>query len=208
MCPPPSPASVALLADSCPAPVAQSLRCIPGCVHSATRFPPATAPVRFAVPDLTPGLSPHSYCVRCTRAAAPRSSWPIPGPCSPAPFVPAPTRLAPGSRSDRPAPSRCDVSPDRATGDRSGPTEPTSAHPADHLSSGSPPINRTLRACATITSCPNPLSARLTQGECIPGCNAIRLHGIAPNTSFIAFGVVPSFCSSTIVPASLKISNV
>jgi hypothetical protein len=44
MCPLPSPASVAPLADSFPAPVARSVRCIPGCVHPATRFPPATAP--------------------------------------------------------------------------------------------------------------------------------------------------------------------
>src|SRR5579864_7454073 len=35
------------------------------------------------------------------------------------------------------------------------------------------PINRTLRACATITSCPNPLSSRLTHGECIPVSTAI-----------------------------------
>src|SRR5678815_4705234 len=64
------------------------------------------------------------------------------------------------------------------------------------------PINRTLRAWATITSCPNWLNNRLTQGECIPVSNAIRLRGTAPNTSFMAFGVVPSFCSRTIAPAS------
>ena len=64
------------------------------------------------------------------------------------------------------------------------------------------PIKRTLRACATITSCPNSLNNRLTQGECIPVSNAIRLLGISPNTSFIAFGVVPSLCSSSTSPPS------
>src|SRR5438552_2043288 len=63
-------------------------------------------------------------------------------------------------------------------------------------------IKRTWRACATITSCPNSLSNRLTQGECIPVSNATRLRGMAPNTSFTAFGVVPSFCSRRISPAS------
>jgi len=53
-----------------------------------------------------------------------------------------------------------------------------------------------------ITSCPNSLSTRLTQGECIPVSNAIRLCAMAPNTSRMAFGVVPSFCSRTISPVS------
>ena len=56
---------------------------------------------------------------------------------------------------------------------------------------------RMVRACATITSCPNSLNNRLTHRECIPVSNAIRLRGMAPNTSFIAFGVAPSFCSSS-----------
>src|SRR5260370_941516 len=64
------------------------------------------------------------------------------------------------------------------------------------------PIKRTLRACATITSCPNSLSTRLTQGECIPVSNAMRQRGIAPNTSRTAFGVVPSFCSCSTSPTS------
>src|SRR5271157_123028 len=64
------------------------------------------------------------------------------------------------------------------------------------------PIRRTLRACATITSCPNSLNSRLTHGECIPVSSAIRQRGIAAKTSFIAFGVVPSFCSLTTSPAS------
>ena len=38
---------------------------------------------------------------------------------------------------------------------------------------------RTLRALATITSCPNALSKRLIQGECVPISSAIRLRGIA-----------------------------
>ncbi len=64
------------------------------------------------------------------------------------------------------------------------------------------PIKRTLRACATITSCPNSLNTRLTQGECIPVSRAIRLRGMASNLSFMAFGVVASFCSSSTSPAS------
>ena len=62
------------------------------------------------------------------------------------------------------------------------------------------PIKRTLRACATITSCPNSLNTRLTHGECVPVSNAIRLRAIPPNTSFIAFGVVPNLCSTRLPP--------
>ena len=64
------------------------------------------------------------------------------------------------------------------------------------------PIKRTLRACATITSCPKALNNRLTYGECIPVSNAIRLRGMPPNKSRIAFGVVLSLCSSSTSPAS------
>src|SRR5271166_1022018 len=64
------------------------------------------------------------------------------------------------------------------------------------------PISRTLRACATITSWPSSLSRRLTHGECIPVSSAIRLRGIVAKTPFIAFGVVPSFCSLRTSPAS------
>src|ERR1700693_6213492 len=64
------------------------------------------------------------------------------------------------------------------------------------------PIKRTLRACATITSCPRSLNNRLTHGECIPVSSAIRQRGMAPETSRIAFGVVASFCSSSTSPAS------
>jgi hypothetical protein len=66
------------------------------------------------------------------------------------------------------------------------------------------PIKRTLRACATITSCPSPLNNRLTHGECIPVSNAIRLRGMAPNTSFMAFGVVLSFCSKITSPSASR----
>ena len=55
---------------------------------------------------------------------------------------------------------------------------------------------------ATITSCPNSLNPRLTHGECIPVSSAIRLRGIFPNTSFIAFGVVLSLYSSSTSPTS------
>ena len=45
---------------------------------------------------------------------------------------------------------------------------------------------RTLRACTTITSCPNSLNSRLTEGECIPVSNATRQRGMPPNTSCTA----------------------
>jgi hypothetical protein len=64
------------------------------------------------------------------------------------------------------------------------------------------PIKRTLRACATITSWPTSINNRLTHGECIPVSSAIRQRGIAPNTSFIAFAVVLSLCSSSTAPDS------
>src|SRR5579871_913740 len=64
------------------------------------------------------------------------------------------------------------------------------------------PISRTLRALATITSCPNSLSKRLIQGECVPISSAIRLRGIAPKTSCKAFAVVWTRCSNWIWPAS------
>ncbi len=64
------------------------------------------------------------------------------------------------------------------------------------------PISRTLRALATITSCPNSLSKRLIQGECVPISSAIRLRGMAPNTSRNAFALVRTRCSSCIWPDS------
>src|SRR5215469_2047380 len=39
-------------------------------------------------------------------------------------------------------------------------------------------LDRTLRAFATITSCPNSLSKRLIQGGCVPISSAIRLRGM------------------------------
>src|SRR5208283_1037124 len=64
------------------------------------------------------------------------------------------------------------------------------------------PISRTLRAFATITSCPNSLSKRLIQGECVPISSAIRLRSIAPKTSRNAFALVETRCSRCIWPAS------
>src|SRR5215472_2458530 len=64
------------------------------------------------------------------------------------------------------------------------------------------PIKRTLRACATITSCPNSFTNRLTHGECVPVSIPTPLSGIAPNTSRTAFGVVLSLCSKTTSPPS------
>ena len=45
---------------------------------------------------------------------------------------------------------------------------------------------------------------RLTHGECIPVSSAIRLPGIPPKISFIAFGVVASFRSRSTSPASSR----
>ena len=64
------------------------------------------------------------------------------------------------------------------------------------------PISRTLRAFATITSCPSSLSNRLIQGECVPISTAIRLRAIAPKTSRNAFAFVRTRCSRCIWPAS------
>src|SRR5215472_3963005 len=64
------------------------------------------------------------------------------------------------------------------------------------------PIKRTLRACATITSCPNSFTNRLIHGECVPVSSATLLCGIAPNTSLTAFFVVLNFCSTTTSPPS------
>lgn len=63
-------------------------------------------------------------------------------------------------------------------------------------------IHCTFCACATITSCPNSVSCRLTQGECVPLSSATRLRGIFPKVCLIASGVVGSFCSKTTWPAS------
>src|SRR5205823_7243543 len=49
---------------------------------------------------------------------------------------------------------------------------------------------------------PNSLNNRITQGECIPVSNAIRLRGISPNTSLMVFGIVLSFCSRSTSPVS------
>src|SRR5215470_1626698 len=64
------------------------------------------------------------------------------------------------------------------------------------------PISLTLRAFATITSCPNCLSKRLIQGECVPISSAIRLRGMVPKTSCNAFAFVRTRCSNCICPAS------
>ena len=100
-------------------------------------------------------------------------------------------RPAPESPSDRLAPARYDASPDSATWDQPAPAAPRSAHPGDRLS-----------CVATITSCPNSLSTRLIQGECVPISSAMRLRGIASKTSRNAFAVVRSRCSNWIWPAS------
>src|SRR5439155_8295074 len=65
-------------------------------------------------------------------------------------------------------------------------------------------INSTFCACATINSCLSSVNSRLTHGECVPVSRAIRLRGIFPNVCFIASGVVATFCSRRILPASSK----
>ena len=128
----------------------------------------------------TPGsvlrLSPDSGCARCSRATVRRSSSPVHVRYSPEPCAPAPVRLAPGSPSDRLALSRCDVSPDTATRDRSWPAGPGSAHPGDHPSFDSlrstAPFARAPRSLRVPTS----LSRRLTHGECVPVSSAMRLR--------------------------------
>jgi hypothetical protein len=115
-----------------------------------------------------------------SRATVPRKTSPVHAPCSPAPSVPAPARRALESPSDPPALSRWGASLDTATEDRSVPDGLTSARRCGHLSCASP-INRTLCACATITSCPNSVSIRLIHGECIPVSSAMRQRA-APQT--------------------------
>jgi hypothetical protein len=66
------------------------------------------------------------------------------------------------------------------------------------------PIKRTLRACATIASYPNSLDHRLTHGKCIPVSSAIRLRGILPNSSRMAFGVVLTFGSTPTSPGRVQ----
>src|SRR5579864_8753022 len=51
-------------------------------------------------------------------------------------------------------------------------------------------------------TCPNSLSKRLIQGECVPISSAIRLCGIPPKTSRNAFVFVRTRCSSCIWPDS------
>jgi hypothetical protein len=160
------------------------------------------APAPVAVQGSAPPLSRDSYCAHCTRAAALRRTWPDRGPCSPAPSVRAPVQLAPGS----PSGPACALALRCFTGHNNrGSIRANRASVRASSRSSSfrlAPIKRTLRACATITSRRNSLSTRLTQGECIPVSNAIRQRGIAPNTSRVAFVVVPSFCSSRTSPTS------
>src|SRR5580692_9859566 len=65
-------------------------------------------------------------------------------------------------------------------------------------------INCTFCACATSTSCSSSVNSRLAHGECVPVSRAMRLCGILENVSFIASGVVGTFCSRMILPASSK----
>src|SRR5215831_19875638 len=113
--------------------------------RSALRSLTETAPGLVAVPDLALRLSPDSCCVYCSHVSARRSSWSSCVRCLQVPFVIAPVRLALESSSDPLAPAHCDVSPGTATADQSVLVAPASAHPADHLSCGSP---RSAAPCA------------------------------------------------------------
>lgn len=62
------------------------------------------------------------------------------------------------------------------------------------------PIRRALRACTTITSCPNWLSTGLTQCVWHLSLHAIRLRGTAPNASCMAFAGVLRRCSNSMLP--------
>ena len=52
-----------------------------------------------------------------------------------------------------------------------------------------------------ITWCPNSVSSRLIQGECVPVSSAMRLRGIFQKVCFIASDVVGSFRSKMTWPA-------
>jgi hypothetical protein len=66
------------------------------------------------------------------------------------------------------------------------------------------PIRRTLRACATIASCPSSGRRRLTHGECVPVSSAMRLRGIFPKIFFIASGLVLTLSSRMTSPDPLR----
>src|SRR2546429_690308 len=53
-----------------------------------------------------------------------------------------------------------------------------------------------------MTSCPNMVNSRLTQGECVPVSRAMQLQGIFSNARLIASEVVGSFCRRMTSPAS------
>src|SRR5437870_1458103 len=53
-----------------------------------------------------------------------------------------------------------------------------------------------------MTSCPNMVNSRLTQGECVPVSRAMQLQGIFSHAGLIASEVVGSFCRRMTSPAS------
>src|SRR5580704_5871908 len=63
-------------------------------------------------------------------------------------------------------------------------------------------ISFTCLALATITSCPNAVSSRLTHGEWLPTSMAIRQRCIAPNACSIPFFVVATLRSPITSPSS------
>jgi hypothetical protein len=183
-------------------PAFRFLGCTRRCVRSATPAPPATAAVRLATPGLVPRLSPDSCCARCSRAIARRSASPVHGPFSPEPCALAPIRLRARItvRSACAFALRCFTGHSNWGSIRASRARVCASRQSSFFRLSA--INRTLRACATITSCPTSRSRRPTHGECIPVSNATRLCGIPANTSRRALGVVLTRRSNSTLPAS------
>ena len=82
------------------------------------------------------------------------------------------------------------------------PAAPTSVHPDDHLSSAL--SDQAHAACMRHDRFESELAQQSAHphGQCMRVSSAIRLRGIPPNPSRMAFGVVLTFCSRTISPVS------
>ena len=159
--------------------------------------------MRFAVPGCSSCSSSDSCCARCTRAAARRSSWPVRW----AVFTSAvrartnPARARITVRSVCAFALRCFTGHSNCGSIRASLASvcassrssffrlsPNSTAPCGHAPRSLHAPTRSAPGLPRASACPFP-------GRC-------GSLGMPPNTSFIAFGVVPTFCSSTIVPAS------
>ena len=156
--------------------------------------------MRLAVPDSSLPLSPDSYCARCTRAIAPRKLFASPRAMltSPVRARTSPARARINVRSACACALRCFTGYSNSGSIRANRASVCASRRSSFLRLS--PISRTLRAFATITSCPNSLSIRLIQGECVPISSAMRLRGIVPKTSCNAFAVVRTRCSNSYLP--------